>query len=282
MEQEKQHVHDFWNQASCGEDLYMKGESLKDKYINQSKERYILEPEILIFAEFDKYIGKKVLEIGVGLGSDHQKWAEAGTDLWGCDLTPRAIENTRTRFELFDLKSNLSVADAEKLPFDSNFFDVVYSWGVIHHSPNTMKASDEILRVLKPEGKALIMIYHKYSMVGFMLWIRYALLKGNPFKSLDDIYSKYLESPKTKAYTRKEAKEKLFSKFNIVSLETPLAHGDLLTSEAGQRHKGFLLSLARIIYPRFLIRTFCKNNGLEMMIKLEKPNTQSETNHTVL
>lgn len=81
METQKQLVHDFWNTASCGEDLYMKGDSLKLRFENQSKERYFLEPEILSFGQFNNYKGKNVLEIGVGLGSDHQKIAESGAIL---------------------------------------------------------------------------------------------------------------------------------------------------------------------------------------------------------
>lgn len=139
MEKDKQAVHDFWNKASCGEALYLKGLT-KEAFRTQAKERYSLEPYILDFAEFDSYHGKKVLEIGVGLGADHQKFAEFGANLYGIDLTNRAIEYTRHRFQLFDLSSELQVADAENLPIDDQTFDMVYSWGVLHHSPNTSKA----------------------------------------------------------------------------------------------------------------------------------------------
>jgi len=84
------------------------------------------------------------------------------------------------------------------------------------------------------------MIYHKYSLVGFMLWLRYALLSGRPFTSLATTYSKYLESPGTKAYSILEARD-LFRQFENVSIKIQLSHGDLLTSQAGQRHKGTLL-----------------------------------------
>jgi ubiquinone/menaquinone biosynthesis C-methylase UbiE len=269
MESEKQLVYEFWDEASCGENLYMKGDSLKEQFINQSKERYRLEPEILTFAEFDKFKGNKTLEIGVGLGSDHQKWAEAGTELYGCDLTNRAIENTTKRFEVFGLKSELRVADAENLPYENESFDLVYSWGVIHHSPNTPKAASEIYRILRKGGKAKVMIYHKYSMIGYMLWIRYALMTLKPFRSLEYIYAHYLESPGTKAYSRKEANA-IFKQFSKVEIETLLGHGDLLTSNAGQRHRGIILTIAKIIYPRFLIKMLLSKHGLAMLINLEK------------
>lgn len=269
MENSKQAVKDFWNDASCGENLYWKGEHADEKFSNQLKKRYELEPFIIPFASFDEQKGKKVLEIGVGLGADHQMFAQNGAELYGCDLTERAIERTKQRIELLGLKSNLQVADAENLPFSDHSFDMVYSWGVIHHSPNTQKATDEIYRVLKEHGQARVMIYYKKSMIGFMLWFRYALLRLRPFTSLNYLYSHYLESPGTKAYTIAEAK-KLFRNFEDVEIETVLTHGDLLSSKAGQRHEGILLDVARKIYPSWLIKKIFPKNGLFMLISATK------------
>lgn len=269
MNENKLLVKDFWNEASCGEELYLKGESLKDAYINQSLIRYRLEPYIISFANFEGAKNKKVLEIGVGLGADHQKFAEAGAELFGIDLTERAIKNTSERLKLFGLNSSLSTGDAEHLKFENNTFDQIYSWGVIHHSPNTQQAIDEIYRVLRNDGKAKIMIYHKYSFVGYMLWLRYAFLKLKPFTSLAEIYSKYLESPGTKAYTTKEAYE-MFSKFSSVQISTVLTHGDLLTSQAGQRHNGFILTIARKLFPVWLIKKIFPTHGLFMLISASK------------
>ena len=126
MENNKKVVKEFWNEASCGERLYLKGDE-KDDFLNHAKIRYELEPYIFDFAEFPKYRGKKVLEIGVGLGADHQQFAENGADLYGVDLTERAIANTSKRFKELGLKSTLSVEDAENLPFEDNCFDLVYS-----------------------------------------------------------------------------------------------------------------------------------------------------------
>lgn len=264
MNSEKQAVVNFWDKASCGEDLYLKG-SDREKFVNQAEIRYKLEPYILEFADFNGSRGRRTLEIGVGLGADHQKFAEAGAELHGCDLTDRAIDHTCKRFALFGLKSSLRQADAENLPYDSDSFDLVYSWGVLHHSPNTPKAISEVHRVLKHGGDAKIMIYHKYSFVGYMLWIRYALLKLKPFTPLSTIYANYLESPGTKAYSISEAKD-LFSDFSNVQLTTVLTHGDLLSSAAGQRHTGILLSIARRIWPRRTIKRLFPSHGLFLLI----------------
>ena len=167
------------------------------------------------------------------------------------------------------MESVLNIGDAENLTFEDNMFDFIYFWRVIHHSPNTLLVVNEIFRVLNPGGVAKIMIYHKYSFVGYMLWFRYGFFKFNPFLSLKDIYSNFLESPVTKAYTVNEAKQ-LFRNFTKVEISKVLTHGDLLSSEADQRDKGLLLNIAKVIFPRFLIKLLFPGHGLFMLIKAKK------------
>lgn len=264
----KSEVRDFWNEASCGERLLLDA-SDKPGFLKQMARRYELEPYIEGFARFEGARDLDLLEIGVGLGADHQRFAEAGARLTGIDLTPRAVEHTRRRFALFGLKSELGVADAEALPFPDESFDVVYSWGVLHHSPDTPRALDEVWRVLRRGGRARVMIYHKRSLVGYMLWLRYAALAGRPWRSLADVYAEHLESPGTKAYTIDEAR-RLFRRFADVRISTVLTHGDLLASEAGQRHRGWLLSTAKRVWPRALLRRVLPGHGLFMLIEATK------------
>ena len=179
------------------------------------------------------------------------------------------MQHTRNRLAAFGLTSNLTVGDAENLNFPDEMFDLVYSWGVLHHSPDTPKAISEVFRVLKPGGVARVMIYHKWSIIGYMLYLRYALFLFRPFTSLTKIYAQHLESPGTKAYSITQARQ-LFSAFRDVHISTPLGHGDLLTSQAGQRHKGPLLNFARKIWPRWFIRNFMPNSGLGMIIEATK------------
>lgn len=268
MDESKKRVHDFWNEASCGEQLYLNG-SDESGYLAQMHKRYELEPFIESFARFGEARDLDVLEIGVGLGADHQRFAQAGARLTGIDLTERAVEHTKRRLELFGLKTDLRVADVESLPFADESFDLVYSWGVLHHSPNTADAINEVWRVLRRGGRARVMIYHRYSLVGYMLWLRYALLAGKPWRSLNDIYASHLESPGTKAYTVAEART-LFRKFTEVRISTVLTHGDLLESDAGQRHRGWLLTTAKRIWPRRLLRTVLLGHGLFMLIEARK------------
>ncbi|MGE3316886.1 MAG: class I SAM-dependent methyltransferase [Planctomycetaceae bacterium] len=265
----KDSVRDFWNRSSCGE-IYASGNGEFERFESHSAARYELEPYLPEFAKFPEGAGRDVLEIGVGMGADHVEWAKCGPrSLSGIDLTPRAIENTSARLALYGFESNLRVADAENLPFDDASFDIVYSWGVLHHSPDTPRAIREVFRVLKPGGTARVMIYHKYSPVGYMLWARYGLLRGKPFRSLDDVYFHHLESPGTKAYTVGQARQ-MFAGFSMVEARPLLCFGDLLEGEVGQRHRGPILSLAKKFYPRRIVKALFRNQGLFLLIEAVK------------
>jgi SAM-dependent methyltransferase len=261
-------VHDFWNAHSCGEELYLHGFDAS-AYRAQQVRRYELEPFIETFADAGSSRNRDVLEIGVGLGADHQLFAEAGARLTGIDLTERSVQHVRRRFDACGLQSDLRVANAESLPFADASFDVVYSWGVLHHTPDTARAIGEIWRVLRPGSVAKVMLYHRCSLVGVMLWLRYALLAGKPWRSLNEVFAANLESPGTKAYSVSEART-LFSDFPDVNIRTVLTHGDLLTSNVGQRHRGWILSTARRLWPRALLRTTLPRCGLFMLIEAKK------------
>jgi len=264
----KRQVHDFWNAAACGEELYLDGTD-RAAWQRHAEHRYTLEPYIADLAKFADTRGQRVLEIGVGLGADHQQFAAAGADLSGIDLTERAVAYTTTRLAAFGLTSQLAVGDAEHLDFPDDHFDVVYSWGVLHHSPDTPAAVREVHRVLKVGGVARVMIYHAWSLVGLMLWARYGLLAGRPWTRLAAIYAQHLESPGTKAYSMRQARA-LFRDFSDVRITTRLSHGDLLSSQAGQRHQGRLLSIARALWPRRVLEACLPSLGLFMLIEAKK------------
>ncbi|MES2179190.1 MAG: class I SAM-dependent methyltransferase [Gemmatimonadota bacterium] len=265
----KSAVRDFWNMESCGE-RYAVGADEAAALNEQSEIRYELEPYLRSFARFHDGRGQDVLEVGVGMGADHLEWAkEKPRSLTGVDLTPRAIEFTRARFAAAGLTANVELADAERLPFPDESFDLVYSWGVLHHSPDTQRAVDEVRRVLRPGGKARIMIYHSRSIVGAVLWVRYGLFAGAPFRSLSSIYASHLESPGTKAYSLSDA-QRLFGRFSSAKMEVCQAPSDLLLPGMGRRHEGPLLTLAQFVWPRRLIRTFGRGVGLYLMIDAVK------------
>jgi len=262
-------VRRFWEQNSCGE-VYAIGNSELNRLRSHENTRYRLEPFIFEFGKFYEGRGRDVLEIGVGMGADHLQWASVKPKrLVGMDLTQRAAEFTINRLRLEGLSSGVVVANAESMPFPDCSFDIIYSWGVLHHTENTEAAISELFRILRPGGTARVMIYHKYSIVGFMLWARYSLMRCD-FRSLNTIYANYLESPGTHAYSIKEARA-LFKRFHVVSMSVELSVGDLLEGAAGQRHKGRLLQFARALWPRQLIRLLGRGLGLFLLVEAAKP-----------
>ena len=265
----KKDVHDFWQQESCGE-AYAIGSERAEQLRSQARTRYALEPYIPAFARFEEGAGRRVLEIGVGMGADHLEWAlHRPAILTGIDITARALEHTRNRFRVHGVPPRLAHADAEHLPFRDNSFELVYSWGVLHHSPDTERAIGEVHRVLAPGGVARVMIYHHTSVVGALLWARFGLLRGRPFRSLTDVYANHLESPGTKAYSVDECR-RLFRQFRRVSARPLLSFADLLQGHAGDRHGGRLMNLVRRFWPRWLIRRVCPGCGLYLLVEASK------------
>lgn len=203
MEQ-KQRVKTYWEREACGEIHADAPEGEPEFYDQVERRRDELEPHIARFADFEGARGLRVLEIGVGLGTDFIRFARAGAEATGVDLTERAIGLVRRRLELEGLSADLRVADAEQLPFEDGAFDRVYSWGVLHHTPDTEQAVREAIRVLRPGGDLCVMLYARHSWVGYGFWVRHGLLAGRPWRSLSDVLANHMESEGTKAYTRRE------------------------------------------------------------------------------
>jgi len=159
----KERVRAFWQENPCGVKFADAAPGTRRFYELVEAHRYTKEWHIPTAAGFASARGLKVLEIGCGLGTDGAQFAEAGADYTGVDLTDAAVELARKRFELFGLSGKFQTADAENLDFADESFDLVYSHGVLHHTPETQKAIDEIHRVLSPGGRAVIMLYHRDS-----------------------------------------------------------------------------------------------------------------------
>ncbi len=121
--------------------------------------------------DFEALHGKKVLEIGVGMGSHAQLIAAHAASYTGIDITEYAVKATSERLKLFGLNGEVLQMDAEEMTFPDATFDIIWSWGVIHHSSNTQRIVREMHRVLKPGGEAIIMVYHRG-------WWNYYLLGG--------------------------------------------------------------------------------------------------------
>jgi len=219
-------VRQYWEREPCGTNPLLIGESTPytlEWFSAIEERRYELEPFIHAVAQFTRHHGKKVLEVGVGAGTDHLQWARAGAECYGVDLTDAAIETTKRRLAAYGFDSSLHRIDAELLPFADDTFDVTYSWGVIHHAEHPERIIQEIGRVLKPGGLFIGMMYGRQSVQALRLWLRHALLKGAPFRSFKDVLWHHMESIGTKAYTVPELRMMFrdFREFQAAPIITP-------------------------------------------------------------
>lgn len=252
----KERVRDFWQEHPCGTKFSDAKEGSRLFYERVEAHRYEKEWHIPAAAGFAASRGLRVLEIGCGLGTDGAGFARAGAFYTGVDLTKAAVGLARRRFELEKLPGEFRVADAEALDFADASFDLVYSHGVLHHTPNTAAAVREVHRVLRPGGRAVVMLYHRDSYnyrvnIGVLRRTGAHLLKtevglrlahrltGEPIESLrehagrlkadagqylsaDEFLSRNTDgagNPLTRVYSRREARE-LFRDFSHVEFAT--------------------------------------------------------------
>lgn len=202
----KDEVRRFWDKTPCGTRGVTLSEGTPEYFQEIERDRDAKEPFIARFARFGEQRGKRVLEVGFGAGTDFIRFARAGAVLSGVDLTEHGTRLVASRLALEGLSADIRVADAENLPFEDGTFDVVYSWGVIHHTEDTPRAAQEIYRVLRPGGRVCVMVYHRHSLVALQCWIINALLRGRPWRSLTEVIAGHIESTGTKAYTLAEAR----------------------------------------------------------------------------
>lgn len=163
-------IQDFWQGHPCGADLVgdMPDESREEYeefFARYDKYRYSKEPHILKNLDRIDLAGKKILEIGLGQGADAEQIVRRGGIYAGVDLTEESVKRVKMRFSLGDLPyESIQQASALDLPFADNSFDIVFSHGVLHHIPEIHKAQAEIARVLRPDGKLIVMLYAKWSL----------------------------------------------------------------------------------------------------------------------
>jgi SAM-dependent methyltransferase len=175
-----------------------------------------------------------VLEIGVGMGLDYLEWLKAGANAVGVDISSQSLERARRRCELAGYEPDLRIADAAHLPFGDERFDVVYSYGVMHHNPDTPRCVDEAFRVLKPDGQLRIMLYHHRLLTGMMLWLRYGIFRGKPRRHA---VCERLENPGTKTYTEAEVRAMLSQSGGLHdwACRTRLSHCEVHTNGAKRK-----------------------------------------------
>ena len=177
MEESISQVHSFWNTEACGTHFVEESRDEKEFFQKFRDYRYRTEWHIPLLVPFAEAKGSKVLEIGTGNGADAVMFALNGADYTGVDLTEAALDASRRHFAVMGLTGTFQQENAEQLSFPDETFDWVYSHGVLHHTPNTQRALNEVYRVIKPGGHAIIMLYHKRSFNYFLRIMTYMRLR---------------------------------------------------------------------------------------------------------
>lgn len=248
----KDEIRAFWSKNPCAKNIIDRKAEDKEFFLTHDRIIDKLTPYHYAVYDYESCQGKNVLEIGCGMGAHAWRFATYAGEFHAIDLSPMSIELTNKRLGLYGIKgAQVKQGDAENLDFPDNFFDRVYSNGVIHHTPDTDRVVKEIYRVLKPGGQVTVMIYNKNSVfyrVNLMIFgvAKYCIIKTIPkritdsvFRSNDparrlkqsldnirwsqisDIVLRFSDghyNPHTKVYGRKEASG-LFSQFKDVRIE---------------------------------------------------------------
>jgi len=202
-----------------------------DRRIPKSKEDFMTVEKLLLNGnpflindfDFNKFKGKMVLEIGCGSGAASCLFAKGGADVTAVDITENAVKITKENAKQQGLKINVYQRDAEKLGFDDETFDYIFSWGVLHHSQNTIKAFRNVSRVLKKGGSGLIMVYNQNSLRYYLNGLNWLFLKGKVLSghTLQSVQKFYTDGYYHRHFTPKELKrelEKLGLECNKISI----------------------------------------------------------------
>jgi len=153
-------VRDYWNRRPCNIRHSSKEQGSREYFDEVEQRKYLVEPHIPGFAQFDRWKGKRVLEVGCGLGTDATNFARAGADYTGLELSEKSLDLAKRRFEVFGLRGKFFACNAEELAnYVQGPFDLVYSFGVIHHTPNQRAVVEQIRRVVSDGGEFRMMLY---------------------------------------------------------------------------------------------------------------------------
>lgn len=201
-------VKKFWDDRPCNVRHSSKEVGTKEYFEEVERKKFFVEPHILDFTNFPEWKGKKVLEIGCGLATAGINFALNGAEYTGVELSESSLELAKKRFEVFGQKANFYVGNAEELSsfVPAETYDLIYSFGVIHHSPQPEKIIAEIKKYMNENSVLKIMLYAKDS------WKNYMIDSG-----LDQPEAQY-GCPIALTYTKQEVVD-LLSDYEVISIE---------------------------------------------------------------
>ena len=164
-------VKRYWNNRPCNVRHSQKDIGTKEYFDEVEKKRYTAEPHIPLFADFESYRGKKVLEVGCGMATEGINFARQGAEYTATDLSEESLELAKKRFEVYNKEGNFYLGNSEELssfvPVET--YDLIYSFGVIHHSPHPEKIISEIKKYMNKDSTLKIMLYATDSWKNYMI-----------------------------------------------------------------------------------------------------------------
>lgn len=217
-------IKTYWNNRPCNIKYSKKDINTKEYFDEVETKKYFVEPFIPAFANFEKWKGKKVLELGCGIGTDSINFARAGANLTVVDLSEKSLEICKKRFEIFELKArflNINIEDIEKFLKNEDKFDLIYSFGVIHHTINPKNVINGIYNLLKDDGEFRFMVYSKISYKLFWIMNEYNIKDINEgLKKVQSESEAQSNCPVTHLYTFNDIKYSLLDeRFNIIEIK---------------------------------------------------------------
>jgi glycosyltransferase involved in cell wall biosynthesis/SAM-dependent methyltransferase len=223
----KDQVQNQWDNNPVGSDTARHSQPhTLEWFLEVERYRYDdYAPWMPLIMEFNQHANERVLEVGGGMGTDLSQFAKHGAIVTDVDLSKGHLELAKENFRLRGLTGEFVHHDAESLPFETNSFDLVYSNGVLHHTPNTARAVGEILRVLKPGGRVIAMFYAENSLQYWrnLVW-HFGVKSGDLSRvSMGEIMSRTVErtgneaKPLVKVYTKARLRG-LFGQFVDVTI----------------------------------------------------------------
>jgi SAM-dependent methyltransferase len=205
-------VRDYWNRRPCNIRHSPKPVGSREYFDEVEARKYFVEPHIPRFAEFEKWRGKKVLEIGCGIGTDTINFARHGAEVTAVDLSEKSLEVARQRAAVFGLGDSIRFyqGSAEELRaiVPSNSYDLIYSFGVIHHTPHPERVIEELAHFSHSGTTLKIMVYYRYAWKVFSVVFTHG--RGQ-FWRMSEIVARHSEAqtgcPITYTFTHRTARE---------------------------------------------------------------------------
>jgi 2-polyprenyl-3-methyl-5-hydroxy-6-metoxy-1,4-benzoquinol methylase len=206
------HVQQYWDARPCNIRHSPKPVGSREYFDEVEARKYLVEPHIPAFAEFERWAGRRVLEVGCGIGTDSINFARARAQLTAVDLSSESIRIAEERATVMGVADRIRFvqANAEELTaaLGNERYDLVYLFGVVHHTPHPERALEQIRALVAPGGTLKLMVYHRRS------WKVFSIVAGQGrgrFWKTDELVAEHSEAqtgcPVTFSYTRREGRE---------------------------------------------------------------------------